>query len=571
MNEHDNEKNAIPLTQDLENKEELKETEFYPKKEEKEAWEEKKEEIFSDQLEAVSLPLQKEKTLQEKATPIEENLSFSDTNSNGFVSTGIPASKKNPFMKGVIVFSILLVLGLIGYFIIYPFVLRTYFSNPKKVFQTTIHTLEKELISVIPDTHDKGIFDFSLQFDSSILEFQKYVGYTYSSQFGFDKENKEISYGIKKEDVSFNQSIYLKDNNYYAKFSTNQNELLALGNDFSFDATTSTLFSSLSYLEQLKKEDLSYVIQFFSNSFIKNMEDDYLSREEASISINGESFKVTRNLYTMDYNTKVHMIHSICDSMLQDEKLLSIFSSFSNMSEEQLKERILAYKEKYKEDERKDSLLFSIFTYGNKSSVIGYEIKNATTQFHYYQKDGQFNGYFSSSPIIDGEKHSTKVALTGVKKQQDTHVLLNVNEEDCLQLIIHSFTPEEIHADYTLYQNTLSPLTEDVSGSFLITKKAYESKNVYTLELSTSIEEYEVKAILQLDWNWNEEVSNINVSSASFKEKEDYIRLEQQFLNQILSKTPLSYFFSTLSGSYDQDIYNYYSQDKEKNLSANAS
>ena len=232
--------------------------------------------------------------------------------------------------------------------------------------------------------------------DSTILEFQKYTGYTYSAHFGFDSENLELAYGIKNKDKEYTQNFYLKDKTYYTKFSTNPEALLALGDDNPLE--TSSLFSFLTQLEKMKKEDLTYVVQFFSDAFIQSLEEEQLSREDSRITINEESFKVTRNLYTMDYQTKVNTIQTICDQVLADEKLLIILSSITSLEESIIKDKIIALKEEVKETDKEDTLLISIFTYGNKAEIIGFEITHGENQIHYYEGKGNF----CLTKIIDG-------------------------------------------------------------------------------------------------------------------------------------------------------------------------
>ena len=495
----------------------------------------------------LDLPKEKEETLP--LPEQSENVSLSV----GFVPTGSFQKKKNSFIRLVIILILVLLIGLLGYFIVYPYIARTLFSNPKKVFESTIRGVSKEIISTLPEIHDKGIYDLSMALDSTILEFQKYTGYTYSAHFGFDSENLELAYGIKNKDKEYTQNFYLKDKTYYTKFSTNPEALLALGDDNPLE--TSSLFSFLTQLEKMKKEDLTYVVQFFSDAFIQSLEEEQLSREDSRITINEESFKVTRNLYTMDYQTKVNTIQTICDQVLADEKLLIILSSITSLEESIIKDKIIALKEEVKETDKEDTLLISIFTYGNKAEIIGFEITHGENQIHYYERKGNFEGYFCLTKIIDGEKNVTKITLLGEKKAKSTEVSLKVNDHDCLQLSETDFTKEKIAFSYTLHSDLLPFLEQDISGSFLYTKEINKDDQLQTILLSIDIENEKVKATLTLDSNFKNDLEAIPISTAVFKEKEEYNLLKKRFLNQVFASTPLSYFFSTLSGSYDQDIY----------------
>ena len=123
--------------------------------------------------------------------------SLGDVSNIGFVPTGEVIKKKAKKSTVItVILLILVILGLVGYFFVYPFVVKTYFSKPKKVYEETIKSVFKDINETITTPiHDKGIYEISASLDSNVNQLKEFSGYTYGINLGIDPDTKAIQYG----------------------------------------------------------------------------------------------------------------------------------------------------------------------------------------------------------------------------------------------------------------------------------------------------------------------------------------------------------------------------------------
>ena len=167
---------------------------------------------------------------------------------------------------------IIVVLVLLGYFVIYPFVVRTFLSNPKNVYEATIKTAFKEISTTVNEVvHEKAIYDMNLSVDSNIDVLKDYSGYTYGINVGVDPNASALQAGLYLKNSTIDYSIYgyIKDGKKYSRYSTDK-ELNYLG--LSSTEETDELFKAfknlLDYSDKATSEEINYIIDKLSNLIV---------------------------------------------------------------------------------------------------------------------------------------------------------------------------------------------------------------------------------------------------------------------------------------------------------------
>ncbi|MDE5888478.1 MAG: hypothetical protein K2H20_00490, partial [Bacilli bacterium] len=293
----------------------------------------------------------------------------------GFVaaSTEMPKKKKKGPVIAIIII-ILIALAALGYFVIYPFIMKTYFSNPKNVYEASIKTVIKNLSSTTNDlVHNKAIYDIEASFDSNIESLKDYTGYSYNVNFGIDPVKKTIQEGISIKNLSSNAEhsyyYYIKDSKAYERYSSYRGYIYKGEVDPEQTKDIFSLFSNDELFDnanKLSSEDINYLIEKISQLLVDSIDESKLSKSDSSITIDGKTIKVTDNKYEIDYKTMVNTVNFVIDGIIKDEKSLELISKMYDVSEEDLKKALEDSKMTDNNDDeiidRSETITTSIYT-----------------------------------------------------------------------------------------------------------------------------------------------------------------------------------------------------------------
>ena len=497
------------------------------------------------------------------------SLNSGDVSSVGFVPTG-EVIKKKP-KKGIVITIVLLVLvilGLVGYFIIYPFIVKTYLSKPKNVYKETITYMAKEVSDVVTTPiHDKGIYDISVGLDTNINQLSKFSGYTYGVNLGVDPNSKNVQYGLYIKDPTGTENSfynYLKDGKNYQRFS-DYDKLVYIGelkDSYSSDTLEGMLGNSfneiLTQRKRVSGEDTKYLIDKVRDLLINSLDEDKLYKDDASINIDGTNLKVLAHHYNMDFDNQVRTREYLLNGILNDDKSLEIISTMLSVEKEEITEEIEELLKSSKEYEKQDSDIdydIVIYTEGLKNDVIGYAINTKNNgSIHYYSKGNYIELYINNKVESLETEESKDVVLKAVGKKNGT-IKVTYDDKDIANLTIRSLDKKKIDLDYEVI------IEEDgkYTGIFKFTEDTNAERSKYDIDFSLSIngENINIKAKVENDWTYD--VADINTKAAVNMTDYELQSRHSEFIKS-LSNTPIGMLFQTTDGLNDPSINDYYTQ-----------
>lgn len=489
----------------------------------------------------------------------------------GFVaaSTELPKKKKKgPII--VIILVILIALAALGYFVVYPFIMKTYFSNPKNVYETSIKNVVKGISTTTNDlVHNKAIYDIEASFDTNIEELKDYTGYSYNINFGVDPVKKTIQEGIAIKNLSSNVEhsyyYYIKDDKAYEKYSSYRGYIYKGLVDPEQTKDIFSLFNSEELFDnanKLNSEDINYITDKFSQLLVDSIDESKLSKEDTSITIDGKTIKVTNNKYEIDFETLTNTINTIIDGILNDDKAIEIIAKSSEVTKDELKkalEEIKITDENNKDEEivdRSETITTSIYTYGTKNEIVGFGLSNSEedVDFHYYFNDSYYEAILKTKVENEdtGKIEESVIEVVGKKNGDNTKVSVKYNDKEVATLDIKQWDEKGIEFDYSLIADE-----DTITGSIKFVKDINNERAKFSFDASLKMGKEHISVSLAVTEDWTSEVANINTDSAVQLSDEEMKKQQEDFMNA-LKDTPVGKLITTISGDYDPTIKDYY-------------
>lgn len=506
------------------------------------------------------------------SVPLNPNGGAIDSSNVGFVAVSAPPKKKkNKPLIIAIILIILIGLAALGYFVIYPFVINKFFSDPKKVYENVIKSAFNELSSNTTEfIHNKAKYELNFSFDSNIPTLQPYGGYTYGITVGADPENETAEtkfVAINKNNQSVSYESYLKDGKKYLKYHNKSDYIYAGEANLKEPDKFYGIFSFSDLLEGSKNansEDVNYLINKLADLLVGSIDESKLSKEEASIKFNGETIKVINNKYKIDKAiaeaTAKHIVSGIAD----DEKAVEILAQVLEMESSTLKESLKSALEEDKDDkENKDeeeniSYTMCIYTtMGIKPSVVGYELKtdNDDDSIHYYKADNyfEFKVYSVKKDTETNKEVTNSLDVIGRTANGKTKVSVTLNDKELMTLDIKDWTDIEKDFDYTIQLDEKNVLT----GNFKLVKDVNDKRLKNSLEFSLQMGDQFIAAVVDFTEDWSCTIANIDTDSSVTLSDDQINDYHEAFLLD-LYETPIGELFKTVSGDVTPGISDYY-------------
>lgn len=493
-----------------------------------------------------------------------------DVTNVGFVATGYEMPKKKN--KGLIIGIVLVIivaLAALGYFVIYPFIMKTYFNDPKNVYETTIKSAFKSISTTTNDlVHNKAIYDINVTFDSNIETFKDFSGYTFNVNLGVDPENKLLQeeFGISDSNTKtdYFYKYYLKNNKIYESYSGSiyKDSYIYRGEADPEDANDLfKLFSSEDLFEtsnKLDNEEFEYLINKLSDTIVGSIDENKLSKEDSSITVNGKTLKVTNNKYTIDNEAITNTIKYFKDEISSDDKTLDIIAKLMDVEKSEIKEAIKDI-EIDKDDLDDDfGAVISIYTYGTKNEIVGFALNSSDDDLdiHYYTKDDAFEFRMRSNSENEytGKMEESILEATGKKEGNNTKINVKLDDKDIVEVTLRQFDDKGIDFDYTIKSET-----GDITGTIKYASDINDDRAKFSLDASVRMGKEYITLNVECDENWTADVANINTDKAVTLTDEEIAKVQEDLMNS-LAETPLLKSFFTSSGDYDTDISDYYNQ-----------
>ena len=256
-----------------------------------------------------------------------------DTNI-GFVAVGENLKKKK---NGGLIFTIVLILlvglGALGYFVIYPYVVKK-MTKPEQVYSTVIDNSFKSINSTVNLlAHSRATYTAELEIESNLENLKDLTGYTYVGNFGIDPENKNIQLGIKikdKDSQEHSAFAYVKGERQYLRLSSYR-ELIFWPAYNEYKDTWEDLYA---VFDDINQEDATYLVDKFKELLKQSIDKSKLTKEDASITIDGKKYKVLNSKYTVNNAVLQSMYKTIIDGLKDDDRVIEIIAKNTQVEKE---------------------------------------------------------------------------------------------------------------------------------------------------------------------------------------------------------------------------------------------
>lgn len=489
----------------------------------------------------------------------------------GFVaaSTDMPKKKNKGLIIGIII-AVIIVLAALGYFVIYPYVMKTYFSDPKNVYETSIKTAFKGLGTTANDlVHNKAIYDVEVTFDSNIDSLKDFTGYTYGINLGVDPDKKRVQEGfrVKKisDEVASSYNYYVKDNKVYENYSTSANRGYIYRGEVTPEEANDlfALFSNedlYNTSSKLNSEDVNYLVDKISQLLVDSIDEEKLSKEDSSITIDGKTIKVTDNKYEIDYESLRKTVDFVIDGLIKDDKTVEILNKSFEELEVDAKEVLEAFR--LEEDkEAKGTITTSIYTYGNKNEIVGFGLKNSDDEIdvHYYFNENykELIANIKTKNPDTGKIEENSFEAVAQKEGDKTKVSCKYNDKEVATFEIRQWDEKGIDFNYSIAVDS-----DKINGTFKFTKDINDERAKISLEASVKMGSEYINVIVDISEDWTAEVANINTDTAIQIDDAELEKVQQDFVKAVL-ESPIGKIFTSTSGGYDPDIKDYYDSKNE--------
>ncbi|HAB67435.1 MAG TPA: hypothetical protein DCE23_08720 [Firmicutes bacterium] len=493
-----------------------------------------------------------------------------DATQVGFVasSSTIPKKKNKPLIIGIIVV-VLVALGLLGYFFIYPLIVRTFFSEPINVYETSINHFYKGITDTTNQiVHSKAIYDISLTLDSNIEDLKSFAGYTYGVNFGVDPDKESLQMGFRlknnEKDKDYYYNEYLKNGKKYLNYSTRPGYIY--NGEIDLEEKTNLFVTYKELLDksrELSSEDIEYLVNKLSTLTIGSINKDKLYNQDTTLNINEKVTKVTNNKYDIDKDLLNSMIKYIIEGLKDDDKAVEILSKYLDMEDKDTKDALDKVIDSSSKMEIDKDLIYTIniYTYGNKNEIIGFGIttSNQSFELQYYSLNGYIETHVKSvvEDSITGKTNENNIDITGRNESGKTSVSVKVNDSEILTFVVTSWTDTKKELSYNLKYEEYK-FTGRISSNTDINDKRLK----YNLYFEVNKNDEFIKATLSIDEDWDSDVSYINTDNAVTL-SDNELELEQQKFISDLVDTPFGEFFKTSGNDINTDIIDHYGDIEE--------
>ena len=483
------------------------------------------------------------------------------TGGTNFVPNAEPLKKKSN--KGLIiggVIGVVAVLAVVGYFVIYPLIMKNMLT-PNKVYENTINAVFKEITTTVEDVvHDKAIYAFDVKLDSNMPALSSFSGYNYGINIGVDPTKEALQAGLYMKNANTDYSLwgYIKDGKQYTRYSTD-NVLNYIGDLSSeeHEELFSALKQALEAQGNADAESINYVINKVNELVISSIKEDKLTQDEATIKVNNENIKVLNNKYVLDKETMKHTLKHIIDGLKADKKAISNIAALLEVTEEEVTQ-MLTFEESEEDDESVEftTMIVNIYT-TKKAELVGFAFtdEKGNIDLHYYKNGGSFElELFEKTEDEETNKEiENSIKIVGVEKSGKTNVTVTYNKEKIATLVINKNTETELDLDYTIIIGE----GQNVTGSLAIKVNEGNDKSSYTYDFSMKAAEQYINVTLGISLDWTSQVANINTGEAATVTEAELAAKDAAFM-EALNNSPIGALFQTMSGDTSSGINDYY-------------
>ncbi len=487
-----------------------------------------------------------------------------DATQVGFVpaSSEMP-KKKNTKLIIAIVVGVIILLAVLGYFVIYPFIMNKFFNNPKNVYDITINELYKGIsVKAEEIIHSKALYDIDVTLDTNLEKVKQFSGYTYSVNFGIDPKKELLQSGIKLTNNDNNNEYstytYIKNGKEYLKYSNYRGYIYAGELDKEEELEIfGTYQEAFDRAGNLDSADVVYLTNKLSELTKGSIKTEHLSKEDTTLSVNGETIKVTNNKYEAPSNVLKEMIKYIVDGINSDDKSMEILSKYLEIDKKDIEKMLDGIVDNADKKLGDITYTFNIYTFGNKNEIIGFGLTTSdlSKEFQYYLKDNylEINAKTVEENEETGKTDETKLAVVGKGDGSKMSLNFKLNDSEILNLVVTSWDENKKEMTYNFKVDDLK-----FTGKLSLVKDLNDERLKYKIQGEINTGDEYIKVTVDITEDWTNDVSNINTDNAVTMEDEDIKKIQDEFM-RTLKETPIGKLLTTVSGDYNSAIGDYYS------------
>lgn len=463
-----------------------------------------------------------------------------------------PKKNKKKFKGLAITLVVLIIIGLltitgigIANLMISPYKIYTKaFNEGYQLLETYLKESDSKKLNYNVE-EDSIVSSGSFNIHTDIKGLDSFNDYNYDYKFNLNIKDEALDGNLifKKGNSSFiNLKSYLRDNKIYILEKNIYNNLVEVG---SKSGDLSSLSLNYNY------EDVLNIMNSVKDTFIRELNEENLTKEKTKININGNNLKVTNNILTLNKDEIEVLIKNIIEDLMENNEALKSISNLTNISRKDL----VSMLKELKNDENLTvdikELKINIYTEGLANNFKGIKfIIDKNEIFSYLNHDT------NSVLNIRGESLDLKLNFDNNK----SNVILNYED---IPIFNAEFTKDNDKTNVEFEINIeVNDETLEVSGTAQYELKRIGDKR-QTFKLSGNIntninkEKSSFKIELNNMTQVGGKVQDIDVSNAI--NVEDFtlkdIKIIDSSMERVLYKSPLLNLYKDMFGDKVQNIY----------------
>lgn len=237
--------------------------------------------------------------------------------------------KKNKKKKPVI----MILISLILVAILVVILLLVFNPSPKKIFTVFTNKLYSYTKESLDDNYDTIYLNLNLRPEiketknENLEEMINKISINLSG--GIDYKNKKFIYNLKANydnkalfdlDMQYDKNFYMFLNNLYDK------PIMAEEDDFD------------DVFEKTNNNDLKVVVKSYVTAFNNSLKDEYLTKENKEITLNGVKTKVKVTTLNLTADNYKKLSNNIVSYLLKDEEFIKSYAKINDKNEDDVKE-----------------------------------------------------------------------------------------------------------------------------------------------------------------------------------------------------------------------------------------
>lgn len=487
-----------------------------------------------EDLETLDITIKKP---EEEITPVVEENQTPEITTNPPVDTNEPlpplpvdlGSNKNKILtnlyenriKYIIIASIVLIVG--GLLAFYILVINSNKNIIDKAITQLINQIEVktgylEPIDNIDINNSINKISGGLKFQTNIDDYKIYAKYNIDYEFAIDPKNNKIYtndtiYYDNSSLISF--MAFLSDNGLFVELKDIYENMLniPMGSE-----NTKVDTSSVNNYSNAKLSELLTIIK---DSFLDNIDTEYLTKNSIKKTINGENLSVKEYAYKINKTDLQKHISSVLKDLKKNNKALNLIVDITGIKKEDV---ILWLETNDLNDISEDNISLLIYTTGLGNRFVGMSFKDAEYKnvFSLFVNNNKITFFYESD--------NARYEINKYNKNGNTFIEYKKNDKALLTIEASSLSKNKIDAKIYNEDKTI-----DVTVNYEY-KKENSKKNI-KLRLQVNNDKQYYRFILD---NTFEKLNDLNINTSGSKNiselsVEDFNKifasLEQKFAN----------------------------------------